>query len=285
MLDYKIRTFLSLCQHMNYRITAESLNMTQPAVTNHIQQLEHEYGCKLFIYKNRVLYKTDKANLLWQYAQSAEYNEKKLIEELLDSGEIKLRIGATKTIGEYILNTRIIELLRQNDINLTYKINNTENLLNDLRHGNLDYVFIEGFLNRDEFTHYSYKREELVGICAKNHNFAGRDISFNELFSERLILREEGSGTGEAFKRILTEHNYTTDKFDSKIVTSSFKAITEFIIAGLGISFVYESVAKSSDSISTFRIKNVRSFHEFTCVHLKNITKPIFIETLLDASM
>ena len=41
MLDYRIETFLTLCETMNYRITAERLNITQPAVTQHIHYLEN----------------------------------------------------------------------------------------------------------------------------------------------------------------------------------------------------------------------------------------------------
>ena len=48
MIDTRIETFLTLCRVMNYRKTAELLNMTQPAVTQHIHFLEEQYGCKLF---------------------------------------------------------------------------------------------------------------------------------------------------------------------------------------------------------------------------------------------
>ena len=50
MLDYRIYTFLTLFKEMNYRKTAEKLNMTQPGVTQHIQYLEKHYGVKLFEY-------------------------------------------------------------------------------------------------------------------------------------------------------------------------------------------------------------------------------------------
>ena len=50
MLDYRIYTFLTLYDEMNYRRTAEKLNMTQPGVTQHIHYLEKHYGAKLFEY-------------------------------------------------------------------------------------------------------------------------------------------------------------------------------------------------------------------------------------------
>lgn len=40
MIDYRVKTFLALCDFMNYRKTAQILNMTQPAVTQHIHFLE-----------------------------------------------------------------------------------------------------------------------------------------------------------------------------------------------------------------------------------------------------
>ena len=64
MLDHRIDTFLTLCDTMNYRETAELLHITQPAVTQHIQFLEREYCCRLFTYENRHLTKTPSAELL-----------------------------------------------------------------------------------------------------------------------------------------------------------------------------------------------------------------------------
>lgn len=50
MLDYRTETFLTLYEEMNYRRTAERLQMTQPGVTQHIHYLENYYGVKLFVY-------------------------------------------------------------------------------------------------------------------------------------------------------------------------------------------------------------------------------------------
>ena len=49
MLDFRLNTFLTLCDTMNYRRAAEILNVTQPSVTQHIQYLERYYDCDLFI--------------------------------------------------------------------------------------------------------------------------------------------------------------------------------------------------------------------------------------------
>ena len=61
MLDYRVSTFLTLYDEMNYRRTAERLNMTQPGVTQHIHYLENYYGVKLFEYNGRTLSRTKNA--------------------------------------------------------------------------------------------------------------------------------------------------------------------------------------------------------------------------------
>ena len=47
MLDFRMRTFLAVCRCLNYTRAAEKLNITQPAVTQHIQYLQEYYGVKL----------------------------------------------------------------------------------------------------------------------------------------------------------------------------------------------------------------------------------------------
>lgn len=77
MIDNRILTFLTLCKDMNYRKAAEELNMTQPAVTQHIQYLEKEYGCKLFSYDKRVLTITNEGKELKKHAENIVYQDNK----------------------------------------------------------------------------------------------------------------------------------------------------------------------------------------------------------------
>ena len=76
MLDYRIYTFLTLYEEMNYRRTAELLNMTQPGVTQHIQFLERHYGTKLFIYESKTLSRTRGADVLKRHIKRILAEEK-----------------------------------------------------------------------------------------------------------------------------------------------------------------------------------------------------------------
>lgn len=74
MLDNRVETFLALCEIMNYTKTAETLHITQPAVTQQIRWLEEYYGCRLFSYQGKVLSLTEKGETLRRLAQQMTAN-------------------------------------------------------------------------------------------------------------------------------------------------------------------------------------------------------------------
>ena len=129
MIDQKLITFLKLCETMNYHDTAEALNMTQPAVTQHIKALEAEYNCKFFVYDHRTLAKSREAEILETYVRSAVFNEERLKSVLNKSDMERFRIGATKSIGEYMIGEITAKFLSNRGRTADITIDNTERLL------------------------------------------------------------------------------------------------------------------------------------------------------------
>ena len=75
MLDYRMKTFLTLCELLNYTRTAERLFITQPAVTQHIQYLEGHYHAPLFEHCGKALRLTHAGDELRRYALAQQANE------------------------------------------------------------------------------------------------------------------------------------------------------------------------------------------------------------------
>ena len=269
MLDHRTETFMTVCNVMNYREAAELLHITQPAVTQHIQFLEKEYGCRLFLYENRKLIKTPAARMLEDYLCSAKQREDFLREKLKNNGLRELRIGATKTIGDYVITDQIHKFLDQSDTSLTLIVDNTKHLLQLLEQNALDYAIIEGYCDKNRFGSQLYRRESFVGICPKDHPFAGKEVSVEDLLSETLIHREKGSGTLAILEDKLLEHNESLERFHRHICISSFKMIIDLIKSGYGISFVYEVLAKSDPELGIFTLKGEPLIREFNIIYLK----------------
>ena len=101
MLDFRLKTFLAVCRHLNYTRAAEEVHVTQPAVTQHIKFLEGEYGCTLFEYRGKQLFLTEKGRLLQQLANQLLQNERYALRKMQEKKESRpfIKIGATKTIG------------------------------------------------------------------------------------------------------------------------------------------------------------------------------------------
>lgn len=277
MLDYRILTFLKLCETMNYRITAEELNMTQPAVTQHIHYLEEEYECKLFIYNRKKLEKTNQAILLEEYARSAYYNEIHLKRKIKSENKIKINIGATKTIGEFVIGEKIKKLVKNEKYDISLTIDNTEKLIKLMELNKLDFILVEGIFNKDKYGYKLYKKDEFIGICSKNHKFNGKSIKFEELFKEDIIIREEGSGTRGIFEQFLSENSFSLEFFKKKITINNFNLIKELVSANCGISFVYNSVVNKNDDIGKFYFKN-KIEREFNYLYLKNTSSKELVD-------
>lgn len=269
MLDHRIDTFLTVCQVMNYREAAQLLHITQPAVTQHIQFLEKEYGCRLFLYENRRLEKTREAVMLEDHIRSIRQREQFLRQNLSGSGLRELKIGATKTIGDYVINEQVRRCLMQDETALTLIVDNTEHLLKLLEQNQLDFAIIEGYFDKKHFDSRLFRREPFVGICRKDHPFANREISIEELLQETIIHREEGSGTRAILEEKLQGYNESLLRFRRHICISSFKLILDLVKDGCGVSFVYEILADSHPDIATFRLSGEPIIREFNIVTLK----------------
>lgn len=269
MLDYRIDTFLTLCESMNYRKTAEMLHISQPAVTQQIHYLENQYGQKLFQYENRRLVKTEAAAILEQYARAAKLQQQDLLQKLESSPIHTLRIGATKTIGDYYLKEDIRWYLQSPDNALTLIVDNTEHLLRLLEENELDFSVVEGFFDKTRFDSILLRREPFVGICRKDHPFAGREVTMEELLQQTIIHREAGSGTRAILEQELRGYNESLQRFQRHICISSFNIILDLVKQGFGVSFVYNILADSDPALAKFSIRGETVVREFNVVYLK----------------
>lgn len=270
MIDYRLKTFLVLCEQMNYRRTAEVLNITQPAVSQHIQYLENEYNCKLFLYDKKTLRKTKEADLLQNYAENIFYQEKKIKEEMHGNQSIHLNIGATKTIGEFVIPNQILKFLNEADNTLNIEVDNTENLLSLLTAGQLDFALIEGYFDRNKFKAKLFREESFVGICHKKHPFANQEVSLADVLHEHLVIREKGSGTRKIFEQFLFEKNHVLEEFQKVTTISNFGLISKTVEKIDAITFAYHSLLNGNRKLTTFNIKNWRLKHEYNYVYLNN---------------
>ena len=280
-MDPKLHTFLTLCQTMNYRLAAERLHLSQPAVTKQIQSLEQALQTKLFLYDGHTLHKTEKCLLLERYAISQQYQFQELQLAIADKKRLKLRVGATKTIGDYVLIDAIKDYLRDPGHELSLVVDNTKHLLQMLDENRLDFAVIEGTFSKTKYDSYLLRMEPFVGICAKNSPLSGKHLSIEDLLKETIIVREEGSGTRRIFEERLTACGYGLNDFSREVSISSFVSIKALVAVGVGISFLYRSVVADADDIGTFTIDGITEPHPFHVVYTRKTNAKNYAEQFL----
>lgn len=267
MLDYRITTFLTLYREMNYRKTAELLNMTQPGVTHHIHFLENHYNIKLFEYNGRALQKTKNAEILKRHIDSMMTEEHAMRQEFLERNSVVLNVGATKTIGEFVLVDTVRKFLSDKHHNINLVVDNTENLLQMLENAELDFAVVEGVFDKTRYCYHLFKKENFSGICAKDHRFARKKVSIDDIFEETLIVREQGSGTRRLLEQAISDRGFSLDSFCRVISVSNFSVITDMIAKDNAISFAYEPIAINKPSLATFEVEDMQIKGEFNFVY------------------
>lgn len=242
MIDFRIDTFLAVCQYMNYTKAAEALSITQPAVTQHIHYLEQHFQVKLFDFQGKRPVLTEAGRLLQGAATTLKHDEIYLREKLLDTtkrGKL-LALGATKTVGAYLLPQALAGFLSRNpeaDVHIT--MDNTEALLHALDQGKIDCALVEGSFDKDQYDFLLYSVEPFVAVSKFDYPFSRKVKTIEDLLDERLIVREGGSGTRKILESYLKRHNLVVSDFSHVTEINNVTAIKEMVKQGVGITFLY----------------------------------------------
>ena len=146
----ELKTFIAVVEFKNFTKAAHYLNLSQPSVSNHIKSLERYFNVTIIdrSIKQKKIYITQSGNILYKKAKEIIQLLDLTKDELnntTDSIKGHLRIGASLTIGEYILPRFLSKFTVQYpDIEIEVFIENSSSICNRVSNISLDIGFIEG---------------------------------------------------------------------------------------------------------------------------------------------
>ncbi|MFJ8069803.1 LysR family transcriptional regulator [Peribacillus sp. NPDC096447] len=216
--------------------------LSQPAVTRQIHQLENYYNTLLFDREEGRLRVTEAGKLLYPFAKAIvnDFNHsKEVIQQSTGEYNANLIVGASLTIGEYLLPSLLGGFKKQQpEIKVTLTIKNTPRVLEDLSNDVIDLALVEGLVENTDFIVDKFAEDELILVCPSDHPWKDRkEIQLEELGNERMIWRESISGTRLIVENMLREHG-VLEKIESYMEIGSTQAIKSAVEAGLGISIL-----------------------------------------------
>lgn len=270
MLDFRMETFLKVCEHMNFTHAAEDLNLTQPAVSQHIKFLEKKYDTPLFTRDKKKLLLTPAGEILRSSLETMRNDENTMKKRMKESlcGKKILTFGVTMTIGEYAIVPAVSAFIRNHpdtDIHIRYA--NTQTLLSLLCDGKIDFAIVEGYFKADNYETRIFKTEEYIAVASAKHQFRNPVHSLKDLTSERLLIREHGSGTRAILTKTLALKNMSIQNFPHIVEIENIHAIVSLLCQDCGISFLYKSAVEEEMANGTLKqipLSDFMVMHDFT---------------------
>lgn len=275
MLDNRMMTFLTVCQYMNFTKAGEVLNLTQPAVSQHIHYLEENYQVKLFEFKGKKMSLTQEGKAFLSASKTMYHNEiclRNKLEVLKQQKKI-LNFGATLTIGEFLMPDWLSTYMASNpNLIVKMQVANTKELLTKIDDGEIDFAFVEGYFSKDEYDFLLYSKEEYIAVCGKDYILKKEPCYLEDLCSERMLIRESGSGTREILEKAMEEQNICLDDFRSIAEIGNIQTIKTLAKNNLGITFLYQRAVLEELEQGTLReikLKDFKISHDFNCIWRK----------------
>lgn len=229
--------FRALCRNLNMTRTAEELCMTQPSVSQAVAELENFYRTRLFDRLGKKLFLTAEGSDLLARVNDI-LNLYESTEKLFaDKAERRsVRIGASATVGSFLLPT-LIKSIREKDseLEVNFTVANTAQIESLLLHSELDAALVEGRTQSSALRKETVLKDELVLVALPEILPRQKPLTARSLESLPFLLREQGSGTAEQARGILTEW-----KIEPRIagIVTGIDALRRLVLSGAGLAFL-----------------------------------------------
>lgn len=241
----QIRLFEAVARHRSYTRAAEELHLTQPAVYIQVKRLEGSMGLPLIEQVGKKLLLTRAGDEVYEAAVAVMTRLTALSGVLVDmkgkvAGPLKV---AVVTSAKFFMPHFLGRFLREYpQVQPQLTVTNRARIVERLLGNHDDFVIMGQVPEHLDLVVQPFMENPLVMAAHPEHPLAGeRNIQLDRFASERLLLREPGSGTRSATERLFAEHGLSLQPY---MELGSGEAIKQAIMANLGVSVLSLSSLK-----------------------------------------
>ncbi|MFC1680581.1 LysR family transcriptional regulator [Pseudomonadota bacterium] len=256
MADRRLQVFYTVARLLSFTKAAESLHMTQPAVTFQIRQLEEYFNTRLFDRTHNKISLTEVGEEVFSYAERiiGLYTEMdNQVRKLTGDVVGVLVIGASTTIAEYRIPTVLGEFQKKySNVKLRLKVSNTVGIVHMVENNEVDVGIVEAPVYNKNLVLKTCWCDQLMVICRPDHDLAGYEtVGIEHLLPYAFIGREEGSGTREVIASYFDEFSQKYSSLKASMEFGSPESVKSAVEAGLGISIISESTLSKELKLGT----------------------------------
>jgi LysR family transcriptional regulator, low CO2-responsive transcriptional regulator len=235
----QLRIFAAAARHLHFGRAAAELNLSQPAVSIQLKELELEVGMPLFERMGRRTHLSSAGRELSGHVRDllARLREADEAMEGLKGGTAgELHIAATTT-SEYFAPRLLAQFRRGHPgLRIRLTVDNRESVVRTLADNSVDLAVMGRAPQGLDTVAIPFARHPLAIVAAPDHALAKRRrLKLVQLRAETFLIRERGSGTRDAM-----EHAFAAQRFRpaEMIETGSNETIKQAVMAGMGVSFL-----------------------------------------------
>lgn len=236
---------------------AENLYISQPTVSQKIQEIEEYYHIKLFQRYSKTLGISEEGLVFLEHANKVLEEMNNIDEIFFNQKEtINLRIGSTLTVAN-TLTPMLLDDIKQKNSRIKFQVyvDNTQSIENLILNNELDIALVEGDIHNDMIVHEPIIYDQLVLVCNRDHHLAKYDtIDIHQLEHESFILREKGSGTRALFEQVMNRHKVP---YQVTWQCHSWDSVKQAILYNHGITLISIRLVEREVDEGIFHVLNL----------------------------
>ena len=259
---------------VNYSVAADKLNLTQPAVSIQIKQLEDNLALPLFEKIGKKVFLTPAGVELKVFCMDlfARFDNMNMrLSAIKGQLEGELHISAVTSAKYFTPHLLGAFHKRHPNVNLHLEVVNRSQIIQRLKNNEDDLVIMGLVPEEIALTQHAIIDNPIVITASPSHALASeKNISLTELYHHNFIFREPGSGTRKALEDFLLSENI---KLSPSMVLGSSETIKQAVMADLGISALSRhsiTLELATDSLVELDVQNFPLMRSWYIVHHKS---------------
>lgn len=248
----QLETFVQVANLKSFSKASEALYITQPTVTNHIKNLEKELDTILLNRYGKSISLTHAGDLFYRYAvdiinscQMAKFDI------AAHKGKIKghLHIHSSSVPIKTLLPHVVKDfLLKYPEVTFTLSESDSKEVVETITKGEADFGIVGAKYGSNPINYIDLIEDRLVLITPKNSKYTLPNFSSMDkdvLFKEKILFREEGSGTRNLIENTLNDNMIQLEDLNIVGYINDTESIEELVSLGVGIGFISKKSLKN----------------------------------------
>ncbi|NIL97800.1 MAG: LysR family transcriptional regulator [Planctomycetales bacterium] len=258
-----LKAFAAAAERESFTRAAQSLGLTQAAVSQQVAALERELSATLFQRRGRGVRLTEQGQRLYGYARQ--------ILDLVDQASLQvgqteeplcgvLRIATSTVPSEWLLPELLAEFRRRwPQVKESVTVSDSRLATAAVEEGEAEVGFVGERPRSTRLQARPVAEDELVLVVAADHPLAGKkSTTLKRLCREPLIVREAGSGSRCCVERALEEHDISPADLNIAMEVNSNDAIRAAVEQQVGVAFFSQRAIRPVGNLATIKVRGFR---------------------------